>query len=143
MRRVIDCSTAVKWEVNEPDSDEALLLRNNCRNGTLELLVPDIFPIEVANALFGAELRGSIPVGQFANRLANVLKVGPVLYQSTALLPRAVLIIRKAAARIGIYDCLYVALAEREGCELVTSDKKLINAPGAAYPFIVPLSSIR
>ena len=27
-----------------------------------------------------------------------------------------------------MYDCLYVALAEREGCELVTADVRLINS---------------
>ena len=28
---------------------------------------------------------------------------------------------------IGVYDCLYVALGEREGCELITSDMRLIQ----------------
>ena len=38
-------------------------------------------------------------------------------------------------ARIGVYDCLYVSLAEREGCELVTADDRLIrNLPG--HPLI-------
>jgi predicted nucleic acid-binding protein len=27
--------------------------------------------------------------------------------------------------RIGVYDCLHVALAEREGCDLVTADDRL------------------
>ncbi len=38
------------------------------------------------------------------------------------------------------FDCLYVALAERERCDLVTADEKLIhNLPG--YP-IVSLASL-
>jgi hypothetical protein len=28
-------------------------------------------------------------------------------------------------ARIGVYDCLYTALVEREGCELITADDRL------------------
>lgn len=44
--------------------------------------------------------------------------------------------------RIGVYDCVYVALAEREGCELVTADAKLVSALGVTYPFIIPLSSL-
>ena len=43
----------------------------------------------------------------------------PILHSSLPLMQRALLIARKA--RIGVYDCLYVALAEREGCELITS----------------------
>ena len=45
-------------------------------------------------------------------------------------------------ARIAVYDCLYVALAEREGCELITSDEKLIKNLQSRFPFIVSLSSI-
>jgi predicted nucleic acid-binding protein len=140
MRYVIDCSVATKWEVNEPDSAKALRLRDDVRNGVHELLAPDIWPVEVANALYSAELKGGILPGRFEIHAANVLLVGPTLYQSTALLPRAMAIIRRAIARIGIYDCLYVALAEREACEVVTADQKLINAlPGAP---IVPLSTL-
>jgi predicted nucleic acid-binding protein len=140
MRYVIDCSVATKWEVTEPDSLKALRLREDFRNGVHELLAPDIWPIEVANALSSAEIKGGIPPGRFEFHAANVLLVGPALDQSTSLLPRAMAIIRRSVARIGIYDCLYVALAEREGCEVVTADHRLINAlPGAP---IVPLSSL-
>ena len=142
MRYVIDCSTAVKWEVPEPDSPKAIRLRDDFRNGVHELLAPDIFPIEVANALYSAECKGRI-AGPFATNLADILRFGPVLDQATALLPRACGIIRHAAGtRMGIYDCLYVALAKREGCALMTSDLRLRNALGATRPFIVPLASL-
>ena len=37
--------------------------------------------------------------------------------------------------RASVYDALYVALAEREGCDLATADEKLIKAlPG--FPII-------
>jgi predicted nucleic acid-binding protein len=38
--------------------------------------------------------------------------------------------------------CLYVALAEREGCELVTAHTGLVNNLQAQFPFIVPLSGL-
>jgi len=44
--------------------------------------------------------------------------------------------------RIGFYDCLYVALAEREGCELVTADDKLLKNLRPTFPFILALSSM-
>lgn len=37
---------------------------------------------------------------------------------------------------------MYVALAEREGCELVTDDQKLIANLKPQFPFIVPLTSL-
>jgi predicted nucleic acid-binding protein len=30
--------------------------------------------------------------------------------------------------RYNLHDCLYVALAKREGCELVTADRKLVTS---------------
>lgn len=44
--------------------------------------------------------------------------------------------------RQSVYDCLYVALAEREGCELVTADDKLIKAVQPTLPFVVSLASL-
>jgi predicted nucleic acid-binding protein len=44
--------------------------------------------------------------------------------------------------RIGVYDCLYAALAEREGCALLTADDRLARALGQTHPFIVLLDSL-
>jgi predicted nucleic acid-binding protein len=41
-----------------------------------------------------------------------------------------------------VYDCLYLGLAEREGCELVASDDKLIRKLQPRFPFILPLASL-
>ena len=43
--------------------------------------------------------------------------------------------------RIGVYDCLYVALAEQEKCELVTADTTLVRALQPTFSFIRTLSS--
>ena len=45
-------------------------------------------------------------------------------------------------ARIGVYDCLHVALAERERCELVTADERLMNSLLPFYPFIRYLDAV-
>ena len=42
-----------------------------------------------------------------------------------ALMPRAFDLSSKM--RIGVYDCLYVALAEQERCRVATSDQRLLN----------------
>jgi predicted nucleic acid-binding protein len=63
----------------------------------------------------------------------------PQLSPSVPLMLRALGIASQAS--IGVYDCLYVALAEREGCELVTADARLINSLQPTYPFIIALAS--
>ena len=56
------------------------------------------------------------------------------------LLDRAVDI--SSRTRSAVYDCLYVALAEREGCQLVTDDQKLVANLKPHFPLIVPLASL-
>jgi predicted nucleic acid-binding protein len=41
----------------------------------------------------------------------------------------------------GIHD-LYVILAEREGCGLLTADDRLVRALQGAFPFITSLASL-
>ena len=63
MRHVIDSSAAFKWVVPETYSDKALLLRDDFRNGVVELLAPGVFPIEVGHALTARSDRaGSLPL---------------------------------------------------------------------------------
>lgn len=140
MKRVIDSSVAFKWVVPETDSDKAVLLRDDFRNGLVELLAPDVFPIEVGHALTRAERQGRIPVGSAVLLLRDILNTLPLLHPSLAMLLRAVEISSKL--RVGVYDCIYVALAEREKSEFVTADDKLVKNLQPHFPFIVPLGSL-
>ena len=60
--------------------------------------------------------------------------------------PSGLLMLRGMAialtTRHAVYDCLYVALAEREGCELVTADDKLVKNLRPRFPFITSLASL-
>lgn len=133
MKLILDASIAVKWFLNEPDSPAALKLQDDFHAGTHELLAPDILPVEVTHALTRAERRGVLDPGDTSAIVHDLLLLGPQLHSYLDLLPRAVEI--SSAARIGVYDCLYVALAEKEGCDLVTTDVKLIkNLPG--FPIV-------
>lgn len=140
MRYVLDASVAPKWVLPEPDSPLAVRPRDEHLAGTHELLAPDVFPIEVAHALARAERRKIINPPDGAQRLQDVLAALPLLHRYLPLLPRAFEI--ASNARIGVYDCLYVALAEREGCELVTADVKLVGNLQPQFPFIVALASL-
>src|SRR5438045_534393 len=111
MRCVLDSSVAVKWGVPEPLRDKAVQLRVDFLNGLHELLAPDILSIEVAHALTRAERQGRISPADGALALGEVLSTPLQLFPSLGLLPRAYAL--SSANRIGVYDCLYVALAER------------------------------
>ncbi len=140
MKYVIDSSVAFKLGVPETDSDKAIQLREDVRNALHELLAPDVFSIELAHALTRAERQGRIPVGQAAVLWDDIVAEPPLLVPCGPLIPRAIQI--SSALRIGVYDCLYVSLAEREGCELITADDKLVKNLQKAFPFLTALSSL-
>ncbi len=140
MKYVLDSNVAFKLVLRERDSDKARQLRIDYQQQIHELLAPDVFPIEVAHALARSERRGIITPAQGPIFLADFLSSQPQLYPYIPLLWRAYAI--SSQARIGVYDCLYVALAEREGCELLTADDRLVRALQPTFPFIKPLATL-
>ncbi len=139
MKYVVDSSVAFKWFVPESDSDKADRIRDDFDSGSVELLAPDVFPLELAYALTRAERQGRLTIGQASIFWADAMATSPDLHPSLPLATRAIEI--ASAARIGVYDCLYVALAEREGCEFVTADVRLVSNLSARFPFIRDLST--
>jgi predicted nucleic acid-binding protein len=140
MKYILDANVALKWVIPEKNSDKAIRLRSDAQAGIHELHAPDIFPVEVAHALTRAERKGDIPVGDADVHLLYILSTPPQFHPSLAILRRAIAI--SSAARVGVYDCLYVALAELERCELVTADDKLVKNLKSQFPFIVSLASM-
>jgi predicted nucleic acid-binding protein len=138
MKYVLDASVALKWVLNEPDSGIADRFRDDVRNGVHALIAPDVFPIEAGHALTRAERRGLIPIGSAEAHWLDILTTAPTFFACLPLMRRAMAV--SSQARIGVYDCLYIALAEREGCPLVTADDRLVRTfPGGS---VVPLSNL-
>jgi predicted nucleic acid-binding protein len=141
MKYVIDCSSAFPVYVAEPLTKKATALRDAYLNGLHELIAPDFFPIEISNALIISERRNRIAKGDASRLFLEFLKQLPVLYPVWPdLLPRAHAIAESSIA--SVYDSLYVALAEREGCELITADKRLVNSLVKQFPFILDLDTM-
>jgi predicted nucleic acid-binding protein len=126
--------------VPELHTDKALLLRNDFVNGLIDLLAPDFFTIEIAHALTKAERQKRINPAEGGTLWLDIMTTCPLLQPATPLVPRAYEI--ASSARIGIYDCIYVALAEQEGCDLVTADDKLIRNLQPQFPFIKHLAAL-
>jgi predicted nucleic acid-binding protein len=140
MKYVCDSSVAFKWVVTESDTPRAIRLRDEFRAAVHELIAPEVFPYEVAHALTRAERQGRIPVADAVVRLIDVLTTCPILIPTLPLLLRATDL--SSRSRVGVYDCLYVALAEQEGCEFITADARLISVLRPQFPFITDLASL-
>lgn len=118
--------------LNEQDSSLAPL-RENYQRQIHELIAPDILPAEMGHALTRAERKGLITPGESESLVLDFLTSCPVLFPYGDFYDRALDL--SSSRRIGFYDCLYVALGEREGCSVVTADDRLISTfKGQAIP---------
>lgn len=138
MKAILDASVGFKTLVAETDSDKARKLLEDYRNGDHELIAPDILPIEIGHALTRAERQGRVSSADGYALWSGFMTDCPHLFPSIALSARAYVL--SSLMRIGIYDAIYLALSEQEGCPLVTDDVKLITtAKGFSF---IPLSSL-
>src|SRR5262249_24097221 len=140
MKYVLDASVAICWVMPRPFTPKALRLRDEFQRQIHELLAPAVFIDEVAGAFTKAERQKNNAVGQAAPLFAKVMNSSPVLIAHVPLIARAIDF--SSRTRSGCYDCLYAALAEREGCQLVTADQKAINNLTPHFPFVVPLATL-
>ena len=97
-----------------------------------------IYPIETLNGLAKAErqkrIRNAYPLWQ------GIMADSPVYHPHFALLPRVYAI--SAQTLSAVYDCVYVCLAEKEGCELVTADDRLVQNLQTRFPFVLHLRDL-
>lgn len=123
-----DASIAVKWLTPEDHSGQA----DRLHAPGIELVVPDHFYTEVANALWSKQRRGHIPTA-IVPQLLEVLLALPIREVST----REVLL---EATRLAseqdhpVYDTAYVALAISLGCRVVTADSTFYRLFADRFP---------
>ena len=124
---VVDASLAVKWLIEEDDSDKAHATLQSWVAQDIARLAPRLMPFEVANALHRRVLRGELSVGDNTRMIARLLESRPELHQPPGLHVRALQLatqLKQGAA----YDAHYLALAESVGCELWTAAERFYRA---------------
>jgi predicted nucleic acid-binding protein len=118
---IVDASVAVKWVLPETDSGPAVALRE-----AGDLIAPSLVIAEIGNALWKSVLRGDVDKSDASAALQIAVghfeRIVPIDQLATRALELAV------DLRHPIYDCLYLALAERERAPIVSADAKLLSA---------------
>ena len=132
---VIDASVAAKWflpSAGEPLAQEALRLLRGYAEGRWQFAVPGLFWPECAN-IFWKAMRQDRWAQRDAERALAALKSRNLPTTPSLELLEDSFSIAAAFGRT-VYDSLYVALAVRLNCELVTADARLANASAAYLP---------
>lgn len=118
---VVDASVAVLWTLEQRGSDRAAALHGE--NG---LIAPSLIVAEIGNAVWKAVRRGDLPREHAAT--AAEIALGPLHELKPAEELRARALELAIELNHPIYDCFYLALAEREGAPLISVDTRLIAA---------------
>lgn len=131
---VLDASVAAKWflRTGETLTAEALDLLAQYVDGSLRLIVPDLFWAEFGNILWKAARQGRFPRNSLAKAVETVLGCNIPTVSSARLLADAMTI--AAAFDRSVYDSIYTALAVNSNAQFVTADERLANALAAYLP---------
>ena len=129
MSFVLDASAALAWVYERGDPAEAdkarvLLVRLDDEDA----LAPELWHLEVLNALVVGQRKGAISVAKATDFLAR-LDALPIRTQSESLAGRKEQLFSLAREHdLSAYDAAYLDLAIRSGCALATFDRKLGRA---------------
>ena len=131
----MDASVGAKWatpQIIEPFAAQAHRFLRAYVEGTIQVVVPDLFWLEIGSFLWKAAKRGAITKLLAQRALEAMLKRDFPTVPSRAFLPEAF----KIACDFDrtIYDSTYVAMAAATGRYLITADERLVNALGSRFP---------
>jgi predicted nucleic acid-binding protein len=132
MNLVMDASVAAKWLFVEADTGKARAILESAESGELQLLAPEILPAEIANSLWKRTERGDLDKASALGLFDGFRKVEFKFCKVQELIGPALSIAFQH--HHPVYDCLYIALARREGCDLVTADERLYRAFAHDFP---------
>ncbi len=135
MEIVLDASIAVKWfSAKSEDSVEiALEIQRQKMLDKLEIIVPDLFFLEITNA-FLTRSKSSIEDILMIEESLHKMNL-KVIYPDHSILNSAIKIAN--ICDLTIYDSFYIAVAKLYDIPLFTEDKKIL-AKRKKFDFIKP-----
>lgn len=118
MTVVVDASVAAKWLFEEADTKDALAVLNSSES----FVAPELILAEISNVAWKRCRRGVSPADQASEAANEVQDFFELIAPLRDLAPDA------CAMAISldhpVYECFYLALAEREDLQLITADRR-------------------
>ena len=130
---VVDASVAVKWLLEEENSDRAARLAHGWSREGVTVVAPYLLPAEVCNALH-RRVTARFLSGQQAVLLFETLTSARISLAEPPRLHTRALELADHLRLPAVYDSHYLALAEIIDCEMWTADERFYRAAAARFP---------
>lgn len=129
----VDSSVIVAWLLPEELSAKAFALKERWDEQGTQLIAPPLLKMEVPSVLRQAVYRGRLTLEEGDEALQAFMEMAIRIQEPGGLISQA-WSLAKAVNAPRLYDMFYLALAEMAGCELWTTDRRLVNlaAPRSA-----------
>jgi predicted nucleic acid-binding protein len=131
--RVLDTNVVAKWFFEEDGTDRALAHLTELLEGGLRVKVPPSLFYELANVIWTR--RSETFTEQQAREVWAELATFPIsVTEASDLLPEALAFAFQHD--VTAYDAVFVVLARRLGCDLITDDRTLWERVAGACPWV-------
>lgn len=119
---ILDASVIIKWFIDEPDSNQALVYLSTFQNGQTTIIVPSLLFYELGNILVSKKAA----VGRVGEIMTMLLNLG---LESEDIGLRWFRKIYQNAVEYSItfYDAAYITLLRKKNCQFITADQKLFE----------------
>lgn len=134
----VDSGIAVKWFIQEHDSEIAQLVFDEYKSENLSFLAPDLIYAEFGNIVWKKGIFKNLDPNDADFAISEFKRIAFTLTPITLLFDDAFKIAVKYKRTF--YDSLYLTLSVRENCEFVTADEKFYNSVRADFPKMILLS---
>ncbi len=129
MQLCVDACIGAKWFVPERGQDEALALHDPHTSDAADVVVPDLFFIEVTNVFRHHLLRGNLTRIEMSHAVDSLLELRASVVAATEIIKIATDFAHQYD--LTIWDAAYLAVAESEGCNFWTADRDFVEAEAA------------
>lgn len=127
---VLDASTAVSWCFEEVQTPYAVAVLQQVSGGA-EVYVPNVWALEVTNALVKALRRQHITRDELLEYAEQLGMLRLTVDSETAERAFGQILALAERYQMTTYDASYLELAQRRGVPIATSDRNLLQAAGA------------
>lgn len=120
---VLDASWVLKWILREKEEGvaEARRLHDRIVTGEVRAMAPEILLAEVVNVMYRKKKFGRWEILEFIEMISDG-RIGLVALDSFKF---SELIEMMEQRRVTVYDAYYLVLAEKNGCKVMSFDRKI------------------